>query len=334
MDEPDPPRLIQRVREALRIGHYSHLTERAYIGWIRRFILFHGKRHPVDMGADEVHQFLTDLAVNGKVSSSTQTQALSALLFLYRKVLQLDLPWFEDVVRARKPARLPVVLSADEVRAVLAELHGAYWLVASLLYGSGLRLMECLRLRVKDVDFGTKHIVVRSGKGDKDRVTVLAERCVRPLQVHLARWRELHIRDLHRGAGETYVPSALMRKYPNAAREWGWQFVFAAKRDTYLPHSQRSVRWHLHQKSVQYAVRVAVRKAGLTKPASCHTFRHSFATHLLQRGQDIRTIQELLGHKDVSTTMIYTHVAGLGATGTRSPLDTNEGSTRSRSATD
>lgn len=321
MDEPNLPPLMQRVRAALRAGHYSHLTERAYVGWIRRYILFHGKRHPSEMGGPEIQRFLNDLAVNARVSSSTQTQALSAVLFLYRKVLNSPVPWIDDVVRARKPARLPVVLSPQEVRSLLAGLDGVYWLVGSLLYGSGLRLMECLRLRVKDIDFHSRHIVVRSGKGNKDRVTVLPAACVQPLRAHLARQRDVHAEALRRGRGEAYLPSALARKYPNAPWEWGWQFVFPAKHDTLLVDSGRSVRWHIHQKAVQRAVREAVKRAQLTKPASCHTLRHSFATHLLQRGHDIRTIQELLGHSDVSTTMIYTHVAGIGTTGTLSPLD-------------
>ena len=321
MDEPNVPPLMQRVRAALRMGQYSQLTERAYVGWIRRYILFHEKRHPATMGVSEIRDFLSDLAVQGRVAASTQTQALSALLFLYRRVLRIDLPWVDQVIKARKPQRLPVVLSSAEVAAVLAELSGVYWLVASLLYGSGLRLMECLRLRVKDIDLEQRQVIVRSGKGQKDRVTVLASSCVAPLQVHLMHRRAQHQRDLARGSGEAYLPEALARKYPNAAREWGWQFVFAASKDVSLPRSRRSVRWHLHQKSVQYAVRQAVRRAALAKPASCHTLRHSFATHLLQRGQDIRTIQQLLGHADVSTTMIYTHVAGIGATGTLSPLD-------------
>jgi integron integrase len=321
MDEPNAPRLMQRVRAALRMGRYSQLTERAYVGWIRRYILFHRKRHPAQMGVNEVREFLSDLAVRGGVAASTQTQALSALLFLYRRVMGIELAWVDHVIKARKPQRLPVVLSAAEVAAVLAELQGVYWLVASLLYGSGLRLMECLRLRVKDIDFEQRQIVVRSGKGQKDRVTVLASSCMAPLQVHLTHRRAQHQLDLARENGEAYLPEALARKYPNASREWGWQFVFAASEDISLPGSHRRVRWHVHQKAVQYAVRQAVRRAALTKPASCHTLRHSFATHLLQRGQDIRTIQELLGRKDVSTTMIYTHVAGIGATGTMSPLD-------------
>lgn len=314
------PRLMDRVRGKLRAGHYSHLTEKAYVAWIRRFILFHGKQHPLTLGPAHVEAFLTHLAVQRKVSAQTQTQALNALLFLYRRVLEVELPWLHSVVRAKRSVRLPVVLTPDEVAAVLASLHGVHWLIGGLLYGSGLRLMECLRLRVKDVDLGARQLTVRSGKGDKDRVTVLAEAVLGPLEEHLARRREQHRLDLTRGSGAVYLPDALHRKYPSASREWAWQFVFAAYRDAVL-YGGRAVRWHLHEKAVQRAMRVAIRRAGIDKPASCHTLRHSFATHLLQRGQDIRTIQELMGHSDVSTTMIYTHVAGVGATGTVSPLD-------------
>ena len=321
MDGPSRQQLGQRIRATLRAGHYSHLTERAYIAWIRRFIAFHRGRDPAEMGGEEVGAYLTYLAVERKVAPPTQNQALNALLFLYRRVLGIELAWINDVVRAKKSARLPVVLSMDEVQAVLAELQGVYWLIASLLYGSGLRLMECLRLRVKDLDFDQRQIVVRSGKGGKDRVTVLPNAVVPALRVHLARRREQHQRRLARGGGEAYLPYALHRKYPSAGRSWPWQFVFGANIDVYLPELGRAVGWHLHEKSVQRAVHSALRRAGIEKPASCHTLRHSFATHLLQRGQDIRTIQELLGHKDVSTTMIYTHVAGIGATGTVSPLD-------------
>jgi len=317
---PQPP-LMQRVRAMLRVGHYSHLTEKAYTGWIRRYILFHRKRHPLEMGVAEITEFLSDLAQRQKVSSPTQTQALSALLFLYRRVLGVELPWLDKIVRARKPARIPVVLTVHEVQVLLAQLDGVYWLIASLLYGSGLRLMECLNLRVKDIDLPARQIVVRSGKGQKDRVTVLANSCVELLQAHLRLRREQHVRDLARGSGAAYLPHALARKYPGAARSWGWQYVFSASADVFIADAGGRVRWHLHEKSVQHAVRQAVLRAGFTKPASCHTLRHSFATHLLQRGQDIRTIQELLGHKDVSTTMIYTHVAGIGVTGTVSPLD-------------
>ncbi len=330
MGVPTPPRLLQRVRLALRARHYSHLTERAYVGWIRRYILFHHKRHPADMGAAEVEAFLNYLAAARKVSGATQTQALSALLFLYRHILEIKLPWLDNVVRAKKPARLPVVLTIDEVGAVLNHLDGVYWLIATLLYGAGLRLMECLRLRVKDIDFAMRQIAVRGGKGDRDRVTILPAASVLALEVHLQRRREQHLTDLRRGSGAVYLPDALATKYPNASKEWSWQFVFAAHSDVYVPETGRRLRWHLHEKSMQHSMRRAVRLAGINKPASCHTLRHSFATHLLQRGQDIRTIQQLLGHKDVSTTMIYTHVAGLGATGTASPLDTWLGPPRAR----
>jgi integron integrase len=321
MDLASQPPLLDRLRTALRAGHYSRLTEKAYVGWVRRYILFHRKRHPAEMGAVEIRGFLSDLAERHQVAASTQTQALSALLFLYRRVLNVELPWIDDVVRARKPVRLPVVLSVEEVHAVLAQLEGVYWTIGSLLYGSGLRLMECIRLRVKDIDIPSRQVVVRSGKGNKDRVTVLANSSVEALRLHLRVRHEQHRRDLARGSGATHLPHALARKYPSAATEWAWQYVFAAAADVHLAGTQRRVRWHLHEKSMQYAMRQAVLRAGLAKRASCHTLRHTFATHLLQRGADIRTIQELLGHKDVSTTMIYTHVAGLGATGTISPLD-------------
>jgi integron integrase len=312
---------MQAVRDALRAGHYSRLTERAYVGWIRRFILFHQKRHPAEMGEHEIEAFLTALAVEQKVAASTQNQALNALLFLYRKVLSVDVPWITGVVRAKTPLRLPVVLTVEEVEAILARLDGLYWLIGALLYGSGMRLLECLSLRVKDVSFDSRHIVVRDGKGAKDRVTMLPNVVVPALRTHLDLYRRRHQFDLRRGGGEVYLPHALSRKYPAASREWAWQFVFTADTDVFLPSHGRKVRWHLHEKSVQRAIRRAVLSAGILKPATCHTLRHSFATHLLQRGYDIRTIQELLGHKDVRTTMIYTHVAGLGATGTVSPLD-------------
>jgi integron integrase len=321
MAEPKEPSLKQRIHAQLRAGRYSHLTEKAYVAWIRRFIAHHGRRHPAELGPEHIETFLTHLAVGRKVAASTQNQALNALLFLYRNVLGIHLPWLDEVVRAKKPRRLPVVLSIDEVSALLAELQGTLWLIASLLYGSGLRLMECLRLRVKDVDFEMHQIAVRDGKGSKDRVTMLPNAVMGALRLHLHQRRESHARDLARGRGEVYLPFALRRKYPNAAKAWGWQFIFPARADVYLPDEGRSVRWHLNEKVVQRAVHAAVRRAGIVKPASCHTLRHSFATHLLQRGQDLRTIQELLGHKDVSTTMIYTHVAGLGVTGTASPLD-------------
>ena len=284
-------------------------------------ILFHGKRHPAEMGPAEITHFLTSLAVNEKVAASTQNQALSALLFLYRAVLEQDLPWIDGVVRAKRPERLPVVLTRDEVRAVLKQLVGEPCLMGLLLYGAGLRLLECARLRVKDVDFASNQIVVRDGKGHKDRVTMLPAAVKSRLARHLEVVRRQHQLDLERGAGWVELPDALTRKYPNAGREWPWQWVFPATR-TYVDRvtGQRR-RHHLHESVLQRAVKDAVRRAGITKPASCHTFRHSFATHLLEDGHDIRTVQELLGHSDVSTTMIYTHVLNQGPSGVRSPLD-------------
>ncbi len=305
----------------LRRRHYAYRTEKSYIGWIRQFILFHGKRHPADMGAEEVEQFLTYLAVKRNVSSSTQNQALSALLFLYRHVLKVQLPWMDGITRAKKSARLPTVLSVNEVSRVLAQLDGVHGLIARLLYGAGLRVLECLRLRVKDLDFDRRHIIVRDAKGAKDRVTLLPDAVVPELRVHLQRRHERHRQDLLAGLGDTWLPHALARKYPNAARSWGWQFVFASRTYVYLQEYGRKVKFHLHEKAIQRAMRQAVRAASLSKPASCHTLRHSFATHLLESGHDIRTIQTLLGHKDVKTTMIYTHVASRGAQGAISPLD-------------
>jgi len=313
--------MLDQVRNVLRRRHYAYRTEKSYVGWIRKFILFHGKRHPRDMGAAEVEQFLTYLAVERNVTPSTQNQALSALLFLYRHVLEVQLPWMDGITRARKPARLPTVLSVSEVTRVLAHLDGIHALIARLLYGAGLRVLECLRLRVKDIEFERRQIIVRDAKGAKDRVTLLPDAVVPELRTHLQRRRGRHRQDLLAGRGETWLPHALARKYPNAAREWGWQFVFAARTYVYLQENGRHVKFHLHEKAIQGAMRRAVRAANLNKPASCHTLRHSFATHLLEAGQDIRTIQTLLGHKDVKTTMIYTHVASRGAQGAISPLD-------------
>ena len=296
-------------------------TESAYVGWIRRFILENGKRHPKDMGEREVEAFLSLLATRDNVAASTQNQALSALLFLYRQVLGVDLPWMENVRRAKRPERLPVVLSRSEVTALLAQLSGSHWLMASLLYGSGLRLLECLRLRIKDLDFERVELIVRSGKGGKDRRTVLPSGLIAPLQMQVEEARQVHRRDLDAGFGSVWLPGALARKYPGAAREFAWQYVF--------PSFQRSVdrrtgaigRHHRDEKPLQRAVKSAVRRAGIDKPATCHTLRHSFATHLLEDGYDIRTVQELLGHSDVATTQIYTHVLGRGANAVRSPLD-------------
>jgi len=313
--------LLDRVRERLRVKHYSIRTEEQYVSWVRRYVLFHGKRHPREMGPREVEAFLTHLAVEGKVSAATQNQAKSALLFLYGQVLGAELGWLEGVTSAKSARRLPVVLTEEEARALLAQLTGIHWLLASLLYGAGLRLMEALRLRVKDVEFARREIVVRDGKGGKDRVTVLPAKLVEPLRQQLAKARELHMADCMAGYGEVYLPAALARKYPRAAREWGWQYVFPATVLSEDPRSGRMRRHHLDEQGVQRAVRNAVRRAGLVKPASPHTLRHSFATHLLQAGYDIRTVQELLGHADVKTTMVYTHVLNRGGRGVLSPMD-------------
>ncbi len=316
-----PPRLLDRVRRAIRTRHYSHRTERAYVGWIKRFIFFHGCRHPDEMGEEEVTQFLSNLATERKVSPSTQNQALSALLFLYQHVLGRELDWLDRIVRAKRSLRVPVVLSPEEVTAVLNHIHGTPWLMASLLYGAGLRVLECARLRVKDVDIGRKELVVRDGKGRKDRVTLIPMALVRPLAAHLRRVEVQHRRDLEQGSGYVELPYALRTKYPRAATQWGWQWVFPATRTYVHPETGNRQRHHLDETVLQRAVRQAVREAGIAKPATCHTLRHSFATHLLESGYDIRTIQVLLGHRDVSTTLIYTHVLNRGRLAVRSPLD-------------
>ena len=299
------PKLLDQVRGKIRLKHYSIRTEQSYVDWIKRFILFHGKHHPKDLGAQEVEEFLTYLAVEGKVAASTQNQAKSALLFLYKAVLGVELPWLDNVERAKAPKRLPVVLTREEVQAVLARLEGTHWLIASLLYGAGLRIMEAVRLRVKDVEFSRREVLVRDGKGFKDRVTMLPAALVQPLKTHLARVRELHQQDLAAGFGEAYLPYALDKKYPSAGRDWAWQYVFPSANLSEDPREGKTRRHHIQDQSVQRAVRQAVRAAGVSKPATPHTFRHSFATHLLEGGYDIRTVQELLGHSDVSTTMIY-----------------------------
>lgn len=313
--------LLDRVREAIRTRHYSIRTEESYIRWIREYILFSGKRHPAELGAEEVAAFVSHLAVKRHVAASTQNQALSALLFLYREVLDQPIEWVDDVERAKKPKRLPVVFTTDEVKAVLGRLRAEMWLMASLLYGSGLRLMECVRLRVKDVDFAQLQIVVREGKGEKDRVTMLPSPLVEPLRRQLERARALHEADIREGFGRVYLPYALARKYPHAEREWSWQYVFPASKRSIDPRNGREQRHHIAETALQKAVRAAIRAAGIPKPGSCHTLRHSFATHLLEAGYDIRTIQELLGHADISTTMIYTHVLNKGGRGVRSPLE-------------
>ena len=315
------PKLLDQVRERIRRLGYSRRTEAAYVGWIRRFILANGVRHPRELGAKEVERFLTELASRNHVAASTQNQALAALLFLYRQVLGIEFPWMEDIQRAKKPVRLPVVLSRDEVAALLNHMGGVTWLAAALLYGSGLRLMECLRLRVKDLDLVRGEITVRQGKGGKDRRTMLPSMVVDRLQAQLAEARRMHERDLAAGFGEVSLPDALARKYPNAGWEWAWQYVFPASKRSIDPRSGVMRRHHLDESVVQRAVKRAVQQAGIHKPASCHTLRHSFATHLLEAGQDIRTIQELLGHSDVGTTQIYTHVLNRGGHGVASPLD-------------
>lgn len=314
-------KLLDQTRDVLRVKHYSNRTEQTYINWIKQFIVYHGKRHPLEMGEPEISQFLTYLATHRNVAASTQNQALSALLFLYKDVLKQPPGLIEGVERAKRPDRLPVVLSRDEVRAVLDHLKGTSWLVASLLYGSGLRLMEALRLRVKDLDFHYRQIVVRDGKGAKDRITMLPPSLEAPLRKQVQKARDLHQSDLREGFGSVYLPYALEKKYPNAGRAPGWQFVFPAPRRSLDPRSGVERRHHLTEGVVQKAIKTAVAQAGVVKPASCHTLRHSFATHLLESGYDIRTIQDLLGHQDVSTTMIYTHVLNRGGQGVRSPLE-------------
>ena len=314
-------RLLDQVRDRVRLKHYSIRTEQAYVDWVRRFVLFHRKRHPRDLGPREVEAFLTHLAVQVGVSASTQGQAKSALLFLYREVLEAELPWLDGVVSAKQTRRLPVVLTQDEVDALLPRMRGTPALIARLLYGSGLRILECLRLRVKDVDFQRRELLVRDGKGAKDRVTVLPDVIVAPLRRHLDRVRDLHREDLAAGYGAVYLPHALHRKYPNASKQWMWQYVFPSARLSRDPRSGEMRRHHADEKPIQRAVQEALRACGINKPATPHTLRHAFATHLLQSGADIRTVQELLGHASVETTMIYTHVLNRGGRGVRSPLD-------------
>jgi integron integrase len=321
MDAPDSPRLLTRLRDKIRLKHYSIRTEQAYVEWIRRFIRFHGKRHPAAMGAPEVEAFLTDLAVERNVAASTQNQAKSALLFFYKEVLDVELAWLEDIQSARAPQRLPVVLTRGEVLRVLASLRGAHALIGRLLYGTGMRVMEGVRLRVKDIDFDRGEILVRDGKGLRDRVTVLPRSIEPQLARQVACSRALHARDLKAGYGEVWLPFALARKYRLAARDWGWQYVFPAEQRSRDPRSGVIRRHHLSDQAFQRAMRQAVRDAGIAKPATPHTLRHSFATHLLDDGYDIRTVQELLGHSDVSTTMIYTHVLNRGGRAVVSPLD-------------
>jgi integron integrase len=316
-----PRGLLEAVRGKLRAKHYSSRTEAAYLGWVRRFIQEHRGRHPRELGGREVEAFLTRLAVRGNVAASTQNQALSALLFLYREVLQLKLPWMQDVVRAKRPQRLPTVLSVPETRAVLELMQGRPRLLAGLLYGTGMRLMEGLRLRIKDVDFDRHEILVRDGKGGKDRRTMLPGSLAQPLREAIARALRLHAADLAQGHGRVWLPHALARKYPNAAAEPGWQYVFPSDDLSKDPRSGVMRRHHVGEEALSRHLKRAAARAGIGKPVSAHTLRHSFATHLLEAGYDIRTVQALLGHKDVATTQIYTHVLGRGASAVRSPLD-------------
>ncbi len=321
MPPSNSPRLLDRVREAIRLRHFSLSTEKSYVYYIRDFILFHDKRHPQEMGADEIRAYLSHLALERRVAASTQTVALSALLFLYRQVLQVEFPYIDNIERAKRPKRLPVVFTRPEVMQVLANLDGVEHLVVSLLYGTGMRLMEGLRLRVKDVDFEYGQIMVRDGKGQKDRHTMLPNALREPLQRQMQKAKHLHEQDLAMGYGMVELPYALERKYPNAHKEWKWQFVFPSWKKSLDPRSQIVRRHHLYEQSVQRAMKRAIQQANILKHGGCHTLRHSFATHLLEDGYDIRTVQELLGHKDVKTTMIYTHVLNRGGRGVRSPLD-------------
>lgn len=314
-------KLLDHARDLMRTRHLSLRTEEAYLAWIKQYILFHHKQHPAKLGAKDVRSFLSYLAVERHVSASTQNQALSAILFLYREVLEQEIDWITDAIRAQKPKRLPIVFTKQEAQAVLVRLSDTPWLMASLLYGSGLRLMECVRLRVQDLDFGSLQINVRDGKGGKDRVTVLPSSLVEPLNRHLTRIKALHERDREEGFGSVYLPFALARKYSQAESDWIWQYVFPASKRSVDPRTGKEQRHHIAETVLQRAVKSAIRQAGINKAGSCHTFRHSFATHLIEAGYDIRTVQELLGHSDVNTTMIYTHVLNRGGKGVKSPLD-------------
>jgi integron integrase len=318
---PQKPKLLDRLQEALRSRHYSRRTEQTYSHWVKRFIYFHNVRHPMDMAEPEINAYLTHLAVKEKVSASTQNQALSALLFLYRHVLDRKVGDLGEVIRARKPQHVPVVMTREEVKSILSHLQGDKWLMVSLMYGAGLRLMECLRLRIQDIDFARNEITIRDGKGAKDRITMLPQSLAAPLGEYLQKVKVVHERDLSEGWGRIQMPYALDRKYPNAAADWRWQWVFPQENRWKNTTNGQEGRHHVHETILQRAVKEAVRKAGVVKHVGCHTFRHSFATHLLEGGYDIRTIQELLGHKDVSTTMIYTHVLNKGGHGVRSPMD-------------
>lgn len=317
----EQPRLLDRVKSSLRLRHYSLRTQESYIQWIKRFILYHKKRHPNEMGKIEVESFLTYLATDRHVAASTQNQALSAILYLYKHVLEQDIEWIDNVVRAKRPKYLPTVLSQNEVKMLLHELSGTYQLIAQLLYGAGLRLMEVMRLRVQDINFEYKQIIIRSGKGNKDRVSVLPDIVIDSLKDHILKAKLLHEKDLEEGFGDVYLPYALNRKYPNAGTEWRWQYIFPSIKRSTDPESGKTRRHHLYEKNLTRAVKKAANTLNFTRRVSSHTFRHSFATHLLEQGYDIRTVQELLGHKDVKTTQIYTHVMQKGASAVKSPLD-------------
>jgi integron integrase len=318
---PAAPKLLDRVRWHLRVKRYSIRTEKTYVDWIRRYILFHKKRHPAEMGEKEIAAFLSHLAIDGRVAASTQNQAFSALLFLYQQVLERKLEFIAGVERVRRPPKLPVVFTRDEARLVIAQLEGDYRLMVELLYGAGLRLMELLRLRIKDIDFGYNQVIVRASKGMRERRSILPGTVKQPLQLHLSRVRAIHQSDVVRGCGAVHLPFALSRKYPGASKDWRWQYLFPALKLSVDPRSRELRRHHFAEKNLQNAVKNAIRRAGLSKAASCHTFRHSFATHLLEQGTDIRAVQELLGHKDISTTMVYTHVLNKPGLGIRSPVD-------------
>jgi integron integrase len=321
MQHAPKPRLLDLVRSEIRKRHYSYRTEKQYVAWIARYIQFHDGQHPKALGGREVEAFLSHLATTRNVAAATQAQALAALLFLYKRVLRVDLPWLGNVTRARRPKRLPVVLTRQEVQRLLNQLHGPYRVIASLLYGSGLRLLEALRLRVKDLDLTTRTLTVRDGKGFKDRVTVIPDSLIAPLRIRLARLREIHDAAVAAGFGGVELPHALHRKYPRAHLDFGWQYVFPASHPSRDPRTGTWRRHHLHEQSMQRIMREAVRRSDIDKPASCHTFRHCFATHLLEGGSDIRTVQELMGHASVKTTQIYTHVLNRGGIAARSPLD-------------
>lgn len=317
----EQPRLLDQVRSLIRVKHYSIRTEKSYTSWIKQFIRFNHLAHPKDLGTKEVQAFLTYLAVTRNVSASTQNQALSALLFLYKDVLKIKLEYMNDITRAKQSTRVPVVFTREESIAVIDRLDGTFKLMAQLLYGSGLRLMECARLRVKDIEFNYKQILIRNGKGAKDRITVLPDFLILPLTLHLENVKSLHDEYLAKGLGSVYLPFALAKKYPNASTEWAWQYVFPAQNLSVDPRSGCQQRHHINEKRLQRAVKNAIREANIYKQASCHTFRHSFATHLLENGYDIRTVQELLGHKDIRTTQIYTHVLNKPGISVNSPLD-------------